>query len=116
MFLGTMSLDGISKAVGLHLLFFVSIVTAFPRTVEIMYDASHGMMLGAPLSIGAHLYKCLVPITLENLTEGAVFAGAYFWIVNIYCADGENTKDWFEGLPGMPKMNGNAYGNGYLED
>ena len=98
MFLGTQFLDGISKALGLHLPFFVSIVAAFPHTVEIMYDASLGMMLGASLSIPAFFYKCLLPITLGNFVGGSVFTGAYFWYVNICAEDGEKAKDWFESL------------------
>ncbi|MCJ1238881.1 hypothetical protein MMC14_006873 [Varicellaria rhodocarpa] len=98
MFLGTQFRDGISKAIGLHLPFFVSIVAAFPHTVEIMYDASLGMMLGAPLSVPAFFYKCLAPITLGNFVGGAVFTGFYFWYVNLYCEDGAATRDWFENL------------------
>ena len=115
MFLGTQFLDGISKALGLHLPFFVSIVAAFPHTVEIMYDAFLGMLLGAPLSIPAFFFHCLLPVTLGNFVGGAVFTGAYFWYVNICCEDGEKVKDWFEGVFGMPVMNGNAYGNGSID-
>ena len=47
MFFGTQNQDGISKALGLHLPFFVSTTARFPHTVEYMYLTSIGMMLGA---------------------------------------------------------------------
>lgn len=40
--------DGISKALGLHLPFFVSIAAKSPHTVEQMYVGAVGMMLGPP--------------------------------------------------------------------
>ena len=115
MFLGTQFLDGVSKALGLHLPFFVSIVAAFPHTVEIMYDASLSMMLGASLSVPAFFYKCLLPITLGNFVGGSVFTGAYFWYVNLYAEDGEKAKDWFEGFLGMPAVETNGHMNGGAE-
>ena len=106
-FLGTQFQDGASKALGLHLPFFISVVAAFPHTVEYMYEASLGMMLGAPLSIPACFYKCLAPVTLGNFVGGAAFTGAYFWYVYTHCEDGEKTEDWFQGLPGLDSSNGN---------
>jgi len=52
-----------------------------------MYLGSIGMMLGAPLSIGAFFWKCLLPISLGNIIGGAVFSGAYLWWVLIVCGD-----------------------------
>ena len=89
MFLGTQNQDGISKALGLYLPFLVSTAAKFPHTVEYMYLASSGMMLGAPLSIWGYLWKCLLPITLGNTIGGSVLSGAYLYYVNIKC---ENTK------------------------
>lgn len=79
MFFGTQNHDGVSKAIGLHLPFFMSTTARFPHTVEYMYLGSIGMMLGAPISIGAFLWKCLLPDTLGNAVSGALFVGAYNW-------------------------------------
>jgi len=87
MFLGTQCHDGISKALGLHLPFLISTAAKCPHTVEYMYLGSVGMMLGAPLSIGAFFWKCLLPISLGNIVGGSVFTGAYLWWVFIVCAD-----------------------------
>ena len=87
MFLGTQNQDGISKFIALHLPFLISCVARFPHTVEYMYLASVGMMLGAPLSIGGYLWKCLLPITLGNTIGGSVFTGAYLWFVYLKRAD-----------------------------
>ena len=92
MFFGTQNQDGISKALGLHLPFFISTSIRFPHLVEYMYLASIGMMLGAPLSVGAFLWKCLLPITLGNTMGGAVFVGTYNWWVYLHCEDGERDK------------------------
>ncbi|KAK5104061.1 hypothetical protein LTS08_001945 [Lithohypha guttulata] len=89
MFLGTQNQDGISKALGLHLPFFVATAAQFPHTVKYMYLASTAMMLGAPLSIGGYIWKCLLPITLGNTIGGGVLTGAYLYYVNIRC---ENTR------------------------
>lgn len=90
MFFGAQNNDGISKALGLHLPFFISTTARYPHTVEYMYLASIGMMLGAPLSVGAFLWKCMLPISLGNSVGGAVFVGAYNWWVYLNCEDGEN--------------------------
>lgn len=98
MFLGTQNHDGISKALALHLPFFIATVAKCPHTVEYQYLGAVGMMLGAPLSIGAYFGKCLVPITLGNTVGGALFTGAYLWWVYIYCKDtkakGSATNGW----------------------
>ena len=95
MYLGTQNHDGISKALALHLPFFVSTTVGFPHTVEQMYVSSTGMMLGSPLSVGAYLWKALLPISLGNAVGGAVFTGGYLWWVFFYCHDEEKTKDRF---------------------
>ena len=92
MFFGTQNHDGISKALGLHIPFFISTTVRYPHTVEYMYLASIGMMLGAPLSVGAFLWKCLLPITLGNSIGGAVFVGVYNWWVYLHCEDGERYR------------------------
>lgn len=55
LFLGTQSNDGVSKAMGLHLPFFISVTARFPHTVKYMSLASLGMMLGAELSVAKFL-------------------------------------------------------------
>lgn len=50
-----------------------------PHLVEYMYMASICMMLGARLTVGAFLWKCMLPITLDNAIGGAVFVGVYNW-------------------------------------
>ena len=92
MFSGSQNHDGISKALGLHLPFFVATTIGFPHTVKYMYLASVGMMLGAPLSVAAFFWKCMLPITLGNTIGGAVFVGAYNWWVYLYCEDGESER------------------------
>ena len=89
MFLGTQNQDGVSKAMGLYLPFLVSTAARFPHTVEYMYLCATGMMLGAPLSVGGYIWKCLIPITLGNTVGGALLTGSYLYWVNIRC---ENTK------------------------
>lgn len=81
MFLGTQNHDGISKALGLHLPFFLSVAARFPHTVEYMYLTSVGILLGAPLSWGAYFWKALLPITLGNTVGGSVLTGTYAWLV-----------------------------------
>ena len=98
MFFGTQNQDGISKALGLHLPFFMSTTARYPHTVEYMYLTSIGMMLGAPLSVGGFLWKCMLPITLGNSVGAAVFVGLYNWWVYLYCEDGKNTGEGFLGL------------------
>ena len=97
MLFGTQNHDGVSKAIGLHLPFFISTTARFPHTVEYMYLGSTGMMLGAPLSVGGFLWKCMLPITLGNTIGGALFVGAYNWWVLMYCEDKGQAKDrWAE--------------------
>lgn len=83
MFMGSQNHDGISKALGLYLPFFLSVAARFPHTVEYMYLTAVGIMLGAPLSWGAYFWKCLLPITLGNTIGGALLTGAYSWFVFI---------------------------------
>ncbi|GAB7343514.1 hypothetical protein MBLNU457_1525t2 [Dothideomycetes sp. NU457] len=87
MLLGTQNHDGISKALALHLPFFVATAASMPHLVKFMYLGLTAMMLGAPMSVGMFFWKCLLPITLGNSIGGAVFTGAYSWWVHIYCAD-----------------------------
>lgn len=87
MFFGTQNHDGMSKALGLHLPFFISTAARFPHTVEYMYVVMTGMLLGAPLSVGDFIWKCLLPITLGNAIGGAGFTGAYNWWVYMKCED-----------------------------
>ena len=106
MFFGTQNYDGISKALGLHLPFFISTNVQFPHTVEYMYLTSIGMMLGAPVSVAAFLWKCMLPITLGNTVGGAVFVGAYNWWVYVYCEDGESNRKGALSLDGHIESNG----------
>ena len=98
MFFGTQNDDGISKAFGLHLPFFMSTTTGYPHTVEYMCLTSIGMMLRAPLSIGAFLWNCMLPITLGNSVGGAVFVGAYNWWVYLHSEDSKRKSNGFLGL------------------
>jgi len=97
MFIGTQNRDGISKALGLHLPFFITITSGFPHTVEYMWMAPTAMLMGAKLSIGGFLWKCMLPISLGNLLGGALFTGAYNWYVYLECDDGKKSRDWFTG-------------------
>ena len=85
MFLGTQNHDGISKALGLHLPFFLAVAARYPHTVEYMYLVSVGKFLGAPLSWAAYFGKALAPITLGNTIGGFLFTGVYSWFVFIEC-------------------------------
>lgn len=85
MFLGTQNHDGISKALGLHLPFFLSVSARYPHTVEYMYLTAVGILLGAPLGWRDYFAKALAPITLGNSLGGALFTGAYSWFVFIEC-------------------------------
>lgn len=91
MFCGMQSADASGKALGLHLPFFMSVTAKFPHVVEYMYLCILGMMLGAPLSVGAFFGKCLAPITLGNMVGGFVFTGLYNWWVFMKC-EREKTK------------------------
>lgn len=85
MFLGTQNHDGISKALGLHLPFFLSVSARYPHTVEYMYLSAVGVLMGSPLGWGAYFWKCLAPITLGNTLGGALLTGAYQWFVYMEC-------------------------------
>ena len=89
MMLGSQNKDGVSKAIGLYLPFLVSTTAGFPHTVEYMYLACTGMMLGAKLTIGMFLWKCMLPIILGNAVGGAI-VGAYNYWVFIRRADDEH--------------------------
>lgn len=107
MFLGTQNRDGISKFLALHLPFMIASVARFPHTVEYMYLAATGMLMGAPLSVGGYLWKCLLPITLGNTVGGSLFTGGYLWYVYLRRADGEKEnvpEGWEDG-----SVNGHAY-------
>lgn len=83
MFMGSQNHDGISKALGLYLPFFLSVAARFPHTVEYMYLTATGILLGAPLSWAAYFWKCLLPITLGNTIGGSLLTGAYSWYVHM---------------------------------
>lgn len=83
MFMGSQNHDGISKALGLYLPFFLSVAARYPHTVEYMYLCAVGILLGAPLNWAAYFWKCLLPITLGNTIGGALLTGAYSWLVYI---------------------------------
>lgn len=100
MFFGSQNQDGISKALGLHLPFFLSTSARFPHTVEYVYLASIGMMLGAPLSIWDYVWKCLLPITIGNTIGGGLFVGVYNWWVYLRCQDGKKQTEGFVSLDG----------------
>ncbi|KAK4897644.1 hypothetical protein LTR27_004790 [Elasticomyces elasticus] len=92
MFLGTQNKDGISKVLALHLPFLIATVARFPHTVEYMYLAAVGIMVGSPLGVGAYFWKCLLPITLGNTVGGSVFTGLYLWYVNLKRADDQKNE------------------------
>ncbi|KAK3674852.1 hypothetical protein LTR78_005196 [Recurvomyces mirabilis] len=96
MMLGTQNRDGISKALGLWLPFFISTVSEFPHTVEYMYLGLTAMMLGARLSVGLFLWKCILPVILGNIVGGA-FVGGYNYLVFVKRGDDKQTgqrRDW----------------------
>ena len=71
MVLGTQNQDGISKALALHLPFFISTAAKCPHTVEYMYLGSAAMMLGAPMSVGLFVWAIrLVEVCLRVLILG----------------------------------------------
>jgi len=105
MLLGTQNHDGISKALALHLPFFVATAASMPHLVKFMYLGLTAMMLGAPMSVGMFFGKCLLPITLGNTIGGAVFTGAYSWWVHVYCAD-EKAGKGVGGFGGIRLENG----------
>lgn len=85
MFLGSQNHDGISKALGLHLPFFLAVVSRAPHTVEYMYVTAVGKFLGSPVTWGQYFGKALIPITLGNTIGGSLFTGAYTWFIFIEC-------------------------------
>ena len=93
MFFGTQNHDGVSKAIGLYLPFFISTTARLPHAVKSMYLSLISMMLGAPLSIGAFFWKSMLPITLGNTVGGAIFVGAYSWWAYMCCEDQSIAKD-----------------------
>lgn len=92
MFMGSQNHDGISKALGLHLPFFLSVAARYPHTVEYMYLCAVGILMGAPLTWGAYFWKCLLPITIGNTLGGAILTGAYSWFIFIKC-EGQSESD-----------------------
>lgn len=105
MLLGSQNQDGVSKALALHLPFFIATAAKCPHTVEYMYLGSTAMFLGSPMSVGMFVWKCLVPVTLGNTVGGAVFTGAYSWWVHLYCKDEKAANG-----------DGNAWGSVRLSD
>lgn len=107
MMLGSQNQDGISKALALHLPFFISTAAKCPHTVEYMYLGSTAMFLGSPMSVAMFIWKCLIPVTLGNTIGGGIFTGAYSWWVHLYCDDkGVKHGD----------ANGNGWGSVRLDD
>ncbi|EMC94309.1 hypothetical protein BAUCODRAFT_123949 [Baudoinia panamericana UAMH 10762] len=98
MLMGTQNRDGISKALGLHLPFFISTVLQFPHTVESMYMGTTGMLLGSRLTVWKFLWKCLLPVILGNAVGGA-FTGAYNWYVYVKRKDDKQRSDGRDWLP-----------------
>ena len=88
MFLGTQNNDGISKALALHLPFFISVAVCFPHMVEYIHLTSLGMMLRAKLSAVGFLWRAMLPISLANTVGGAVFMGLCEWWVFLHCGSG----------------------------
>ena len=70
--------DGICKALGLHLPFFMSTTARF------------GMMLGAPVWIAGFLWKCMLAIIRGNPIRGAVLVRGYNWWFYFYCGELKN--------------------------
>ncbi|KAH9843246.1 Formate/nitrite transporter [Teratosphaeria destructans] len=97
MLLGTQNRDGISKALGLHLPFFISIAAAFPHTVEYMSLGVLAMLNGAEMTVPLFLWKCQLPLILGNAVGGA-FTGVYQWWVYIQRGDDtdrtEGRREW----------------------
>ena len=91
MILGTQNRDGISKALGLHLPFFISVAAKFPHIVEYMYLGCTGMLLGARMSVWMFVWKCLLPIMLGN-TVGGAFTGVCHWWIFIKRVDDKNGR------------------------
>lgn len=89
--LGTQNRDGISKALGLWLPFFISAVCKFPDAVEYMYLSRTGMLRGSKLEVGMFVWKCLVPVMLGN-TVGGEFAGAYNYHMFVIRHDGKDER------------------------
>ena len=106
MFFSTQNQVGTSRALGVHLPSIPYPTVRFPHTVEYMYLATIGMMLGAPLSVAAFLWKCMLPITLGNAIRGAVFVGVYNWWVYLRWEDGENDRKGGLSLDGQLGENG----------
>lgn len=98
MLLGTQNRDGISKALGLHLPFFMSTAAKFPHTVEYMYLGTTGMMLGAKLTVSMFVWKCMLPVILGNSVGGAL-TGAYNYYVFIKREDDKQRHHGGEWLP-----------------
>lgn len=112
MYLGTQQKDGISKALALHLPFFIASAAQFPHTVKFQYLGLLGLFLkdvggtasmaetspAATFDFGMYVAKCLLPITLGNTIGGALFTGAYIWFVHLKSRDlskevGEPTRE-----------------------
>lgn len=92
MYLGTQQRDGVSRALGLYLPFFISSTAKFPHTVEYMYVGLLGLFLqdaGAEsvgetgFTVGMYVWKCLGVITLGNTIGGSLGTGAYIWWVHL---------------------------------
>ena len=87
MLLGSQNKDGISKALGLHVPFFISTAAKFPHTVEYMYLGCTGLLLGGTRMTGwMFVWKGLLPIVLGN-TVGGALTGVYHWWVYIVRSD-----------------------------
>ena len=70
--------DGISKALGLHSPFFISMAARFLQTIGYMHLSTTGMMVGVPFSIGGFSWRCMSPVTPGNALGGAILVGLVY--------------------------------------
>jgi len=63
-----------------------------------MYMGTTGMMLGARLTVGMFLWKCMLPIILGN-TIGGAFTGVYHYWVFIKRVDDKKRSQSSHWLP-----------------
>lgn len=101
MFLGTQQHDGVSKALALHLPFWVSTTVGWPHTVEVMFMGTAGMMEGAEMGVGTFLGRGLIPVTLGNFVGGALTGLLLWWIFEVKGDDQKRDSGEEEGVNGF---------------